>query len=96
VALGPVLAGVEQELRVPREHWHRAARDAAPATDEVILRGLLDAHFRHTGSFRAREILGDWANTRARFVKVMPHEYRRALAEAKTRVAAPAAETATA
>jgi glutamate synthase domain-containing protein 3 len=97
VALEPVLSGVEQELRVPREYWHRVARDAAPATDEVILHGLLDAHFRRTGSFRAREILGDWANTRAHFVKVMPHEYRRALAEAAKRSAASTAtETATA
>ncbi|HEX5951708.1 MAG TPA: glutamate synthase-related protein [Rhodanobacteraceae bacterium] len=97
VALEPVLAGVEQELRMPREHWHRGARGAAPATDEAILRSLLDAHFRHTGSFRAREILGDWANTRAHFVKVTPHEYRRALAEtARCSAASPAAETATA
>jgi glutamate synthase (NADPH/NADH) large chain len=95
VALEPVLAGVEQELRVPRQHWHRASRDAAPATDEAILRQMLDAHFRHTGSFRAREILADWANTRAHFVKVMPHEYRRALAEtAKRDAASVAAETA--
>jgi glutamate synthase (NADPH/NADH) large chain len=97
VALEPVLAGVEQELRVPRQHWHRASRDAAPATDEAILRQMLDAHFRHTGSFRAREILADWANTRTHFVKVMPHEYRRALAATSKRGAASvAAETATA
>ena len=82
VALEPVLAGVEQELRVPRELWHRFARDEQPATDEAILRRLLETHFRSTGSFRAKEILADWANARGRFVKVMPHEYRRALQEA--------------
>jgi glutamate synthase (NADPH/NADH) large chain len=30
---------------------------------------------------QARRILDDWANSRARFVKVMPNEYRRALTE---------------
>ncbi|TAM99913.1 MAG: glutamate synthase subunit alpha [Rhodanobacteraceae bacterium] len=81
VALEPVLSDVEQELRMPRTLWHRPARGAAPATDEAILRQLLEAHFRHTGSFRAKEVLADWVDTRARFVKVMPHEYRRALGE---------------
>ena len=43
-----------------------------------------------------KEILADWANTRTHFVKVMPHEYRRALVEAAKRGAAlPATETAT-
>ena len=90
VALEPVLAGVEQEMRVPRGLWHRLARDAQPATDEAILRQLLEAHFRHTGSFRAKEILADWGNARDHFVKVMPHEYQRALAEPKRE---PAAQT---
>ena len=34
-----------------------------------------------TGSLRAREILDQWPERRARFVKVFPHEYRRALGE---------------
>ena len=96
VALQPVLAGVEQELRVPRALWHRPARDAQPATDEAILRQLLEAHFRHTGSFRAKEILTDWSNARDHFVKVMPHEYQRALAEPKRETAAPTTATTTA
>jgi len=97
VALEPVLSDVEQALRVPRAHWHRIVREAQPATDEAILRQMLEAHFRHTGSFRAKEILADWANTRTHFVKVMPHEYRRALVEtAKRSAALPATETATA
>jgi len=79
VALEPILSAVEQELRMPRAQWHRASRDAAPAPDETILRQLLEAHFRYTGSFRAKEILHDWSTTRAHFIKVMPHEYKRAL-----------------
>jgi len=47
--------------------------------DEELLRDLVEKHFRYTGSFRAREILAKWEETRAQFVKVMPTEYRRAL-----------------
>ena len=50
-----------------------------------------ETHFKSTGSIRAREILSDWANQRARFVKVFPNEYRRALGE----MAAAAARTTT-
>ena len=49
--------------------------------DEVLLKGLVEKHAKLTGSLPAKRILNDWANFRARFVKVMPHEYRRALTE---------------
>ncbi|WP_082145212.1 glutamate synthase large subunit [Microvirga massiliensis] len=49
--------------------------------DEERLLQLLSNHHAYTGSARAREILDDWANSRTRFVKVMPVEYRRALRE---------------
>jgi glutamate synthase (NADPH/NADH) large chain len=49
--------------------------------DEVLLKGLIEKHAQYTNSATARKILADWANYRARFVKVMPHEYRRALTE---------------
>ena len=49
--------------------------------DEALLKGLIEKHAQYTGSARARAILADWASYRARFVKVMPHEYRRALTE---------------
>ncbi|MCC7484127.1 MAG: glutamate synthase subunit alpha [Burkholderiales bacterium] len=75
VALEPVLAEGEQEARLPRELWH------AGLADEAMLRTLVEAHARHTGSARAREVLENWAAYRRRFVKVFPHEYRRALAE---------------
>ena len=47
--------------------------------DEDLLRDLVEKHFRYTGSFRAREILAKWDETCARFVRVMPSEYRRVL-----------------
>src|SRR5690606_10458482 len=71
VELGPVLAAAEQEAATDRRIWHSAGERAAE-TDEAILRRLIEAHFRYTGSFRAREILSAWPAMRARFVKVFP------------------------
>jgi glutamate synthase domain-containing protein 3 len=45
------------------------------------LRRLIESHFRYTGSLRARMILDNWAGMRGRFVKVFPHEFRRALTQ---------------
>ena len=49
--------------------------------DEALLKMLIERHATYTGSERAKAILADWAAYRCKFVKVMPHEYRRALAE---------------
>ena len=49
--------------------------------DEALLKGLVEKHAEYTGSPQARRILDDWTKYRARFVKVMPNEYRRALSE---------------
>ena len=49
--------------------------------DEVTLKGLIQNHADLTDSQRAKAILADWGNQRAKFVKVMPVEYKRALTE---------------
>jgi glutamate synthase (NADPH/NADH) large chain len=49
--------------------------------DESALKRLIENHQKYTGSKRAAEILAAWAQHRAKFVKVFPKEYRRALAE---------------
>ena len=49
--------------------------------DEVTLKTLVENHAKYTGSLRAKAILADWVNYRAKFVKVMPNEYKRALIE---------------
>ncbi len=49
--------------------------------DEERLLSLIRNHLQYTGSARARQILDHWADYRAKFVKVMPVEYRRALKE---------------
>jgi glutamate synthase (NADPH/NADH) large chain len=81
VDLEPVLSAHEQKDKAGIEVWHSVTRGAERETDEVILKRLVENHFRYTGSFRARDILGNWASARSHFVKVMPTEYRRALAE---------------
>jgi glutamate synthase (NADPH/NADH) large chain len=49
--------------------------------DAARLFKLISDHERYTGSKRAAEILADWNRYRPLFKKVMPVEYRRALAE---------------
>jgi glutamate synthase (NADPH/NADH) large chain len=57
--------------------------------DAARLHKLISDHARYTGSARAAQILGDWNRYRPLFKKVMPVEYRRALAEmAKEKAAA--------
>jgi glutamate synthase (NADPH/NADH) large chain len=49
--------------------------------DEERLVQLIQNHLDYTGSERARQILDNWPIHRARFVKIMPVEYKRALRE---------------
>ena len=49
--------------------------------DNARLRKLLTHHAEYTGSKRAKEILADWPKYQRLFKKVMPVEYRRALAD---------------
>ncbi len=49
--------------------------------DAERLRQLIETHARLTGSTKAQAILDDWAAHLPKFRKVMPVEYRRALAE---------------
>jgi glutamate synthase (NADPH) large chain len=53
----------------------------AEAEDESRLKRLIEAHARYTGSRKAADVLAGWGQFRAKFVKVFPKEYRRALAE---------------
>jgi len=49
--------------------------------DEVILKTLIEKHFKYTHSERAKYILDNWDKARTQFIKVMPNEYKRALNE---------------
>ncbi len=73
VALEKVLPAAEQaDAGIP---MHKGM------ADEAALKKLIEDHHRWTGSLRAREILDNWSTAMAKFVKVFPHEYRRALTE---------------
>ena len=72
VALEKVLPADKQPTAEPRH------RDMA---DETQLKALIERHAEYTGSTVARIILANWPAYRGKFVKVMPHEYRRALQE---------------
>ncbi|MBC8337278.1 MAG: glutamate synthase large subunit [Alphaproteobacteria bacterium] len=65
-----------------------ADMDAAKADmlgeDEARLKFLIDRHAKLTGSGRAREILDTWETSLAKFVKVLPVDYRRALLDMQT------------
>ena len=89
VSLEPVLSESEQEARVPKAVWHLGQ------SDEANLKKLLEDHHRWTGSKRARDLLDAWSESRKRFVKVFPNEYKRALGEmaAKASAVAPSAST---
>ena len=49
--------------------------------DLDYLKGRIEKHAAYTGSTRAQAILDAWETEQARFVKVMPVDYKRALAE---------------
>jgi glutamate synthase (NADPH/NADH) large chain/glutamate synthase (ferredoxin) len=53
----------------------------AGRADEALLRELIERHLRFTGSTVALAMLDHWDATRAKFVKVFPNEYVRALSE---------------
>ena len=85
VSLEKVLPAAEQEASVPKAIWHKGE------SDEAQLKKLLADHNRWTGSKRARDLLDNWETARAKFVKVFPNEYKRALGEINAKVEATAA-----
>jgi glutamate synthase (NADPH/NADH) large chain len=87
VTLDKVLSQAEQESQIERAVWHRGQ------SDEQQLKKLLEDHNRWTGSRRARELLDNWDTARAKFVKVFPMEYKRALGELAAKAEATSATT---
>jgi glutamate synthase (NADPH) large chain len=92
VTLEPVLTEVEQARQEQEllaagkgrlRHWNQG--------DEVLLKDLIEKHLRYTGSTVASRILEHWDEYRAKFVKVFPNEYKRALTELHAKQAKAAA-----
>ena len=47
--------------------------------DINALKGLIENHYKYTGSTVAKDILDDWQQSLTHFVKVMPRDYKRVL-----------------
>jgi glutamate synthase (NADPH/NADH) large chain/glutamate synthase (ferredoxin) len=80
VGLEQVLTKAEQELHVEKALWARG-KDGELLSDEELLRKTISDHLKWTGSMRARHILDNWLTAFPKFVKVFPHEYKRAMRE---------------
>jgi glutamate synthase domain-containing protein 3 len=55
--------------------------DGLSEHDEEDVKALISEHAQRTGSLVARNVLASWERARERFVKVMPRDYKRVLAE---------------
>ncbi len=55
----------------------------ADREDVETLRGLVEDHYRHTGSPRAKDVLDNWDAMLPRFVKVYPKAFKEVLERAK-------------
>jgi glutamate synthase (NADPH) large chain len=51
--------------------------------DQQIVRTLIEAHLKYTGSRKAKLVLDNWKTMVSKFVKIMPIDYKRVLAERK-------------
>ena len=96
------LEPVEEEEELMREEYHQGGDLTTLGRVDVMkdmtrfdaerIHQLVSNHQRHTGSTRAQHILDNWDAYKGKFRKVMPVEYRRALAELMAQQPAAAAE----
>jgi glutamate synthase (NADPH/NADH) large chain len=85
------LQPVPEEERMLEKHQHSGGdlishglvdlTSKMDRNDAARIHELLSRHLKYTGSSKAQAILEDWANYLPKFVKVMPVEYARALAD---------------
>jgi glutamate synthase domain-containing protein 2/glutamate synthase domain-containing protein 1/glutamate synthase domain-containing protein 3 len=82
---------VLDETRDPRRRLVPPEIDVEPIAgteDERVVRQLLDRHARYTGSRTAKRLLARWADAARAFLRVIPIEYKRALAAGEEQDAA--------
>ncbi|NKQ40819.1 MAG: glutamate synthase large subunit [Sulfurovum sp.] len=51
--------------------------------DEIEVKSMIENYIKYTGSKEAEAILANWENTKSKFIKVMPRDYKRVLQEQK-------------
>ncbi|NEO26381.1 MAG: glutamate synthase subunit alpha, partial [Kamptonema sp. SIO4C4] len=62
--------------------------DRLEDTEEIReLHSMIQKHAEYTGSSKAKQVLADWENMIPKFVKVMPHDYKRVLQHIKDALA---------
>ena len=90
------MVSMDKVVTTAEQHTHDKAEWHVGQSDEELLKRLLQDHNRWTGSKRARELLDHWAESRLKFVKVFPNEYKKALIERKERRLEASTETTSA
>ena len=81
------LAYVYDEDSAFASRCNRAMIELEPLTDPkelAALESLLEEHVSRTGSAKGSRLLDDWANAAAKFVRVVPTEYKKVLAQRVT------------
>ena len=53
--------------------------------DSAEVREMIENYVKHTGSQEANDILDEWETKKSKFIKVMPRDYKRVLAEQKNK-----------
>lgn len=61
------------------------SEDPECCAEADFVKSLIEKHFKHTGSEKAKSILDNWSESVNKFVKVMPVEYRRVLDELRNK-----------
>jgi glutamate synthase (NADPH/NADH) large chain len=75
----PAMVALEKVLPAANQPDDELRHDGE--ADEALLKRLIERHAALTGSERAKALLANWDSARGKFVKVFPHEYRRAMKE---------------
>ena len=65
----------------PKVNLEMVALEELDPGDLDYVKSRIEKHVEYTGSARGREILAAWPSEQRKFVKVMPTDYKRALAE---------------
>ena len=73
--------GDRDELRINCNLETVELENVEDDSDITELKRLIEDHQRHTGSTVASTILDSWSESLIRFTKVMPTDYKRALAQ---------------
>jgi glutamate synthase domain-containing protein 3 len=86
---GGIAYVLDESADFAEKRCNTAAVDLEPVReDEARLRQLIERHFEFTRSPRAKWILENWSSMLPKFIKVFPHEYKRALEQTHTPPAA--------